>query len=240
MNKTSILVAANTAPMRKELRTALEFERHHVVEAETAGQAMEEIFSARHDLLIVAAGLEGAGSSTLCRTIRLNSDLGIIVLGVEGEPSSSIDALNAGADDYVPSPLVVPELLARVRAILRRVTRSGEDGKPIVLQDRAIDLKSHRIKGPGDREIHLTPKECQVLKHLVANANKLLTHQRLAQSVWQRDAQGEIEYVRIVIKQLRRKLEPDPENPRYIRTERAAGYWFDMPSTETTRAIPAA
>lgn len=238
MNPARIL-ASGSAHTRKELRIALEFERHEVVEVETAAQTIHETNSGRYDLLIMESRVKGAELYQLCATIRAASDLGIIVLGGNSAESSSIDALNAGADDYASAPLVFPELLARVRAILRRVTRTN-DGKPIVLQDRAIDLKSHRIKGPGDREIHLTPKECLVLKHLVSNANKLLTHQSLAQSVWQRDARGEIEYVRIVIKQLRRKLEPDPDNPRYIRTERAAGYWFDMRPVASSLRQPGA
>jgi two-component system KDP operon response regulator KdpE len=234
MKESNILVAGRAAQTRKALRTVLEFERHQVAEAETADRAMEALDSGDYDLLIVEPGLEGLSLLDLCRSVRSQSGLGIIVAG--GDRAGSIEALNAGADDYVPAPLVYPELLARVRAILRRVVRSEEHARPIILEDRAIDLKAHRIKGPGDREIHLTPKECLVLKYLVANANKLLTHQSLAQSVWQRDATGEIEYVRIVIKQLRRKLEPDPENPRYIRTERAAGYWFDLPPAEVSHA----
>jgi len=237
MNPGRILVAGGAAHTRKELRSALEFDRHEVEEAGSAEQTIRLAGSGRYDLLIVDGVIEGFGLHQLCADIRSNSDLGVIVLGSDSAESASIQALNAGADDYVPAPLVIAEILARVRALLRRVVRSGEDGKPIVLQDRAIDLKSHRIKGPGDREIHLTPKECQVLKHLVANANKLLTHQSLAQSVWKRDAGGEMEYVRIVIKQLRRKLEPDPDNPRYIRTERAAGYRFEMPPVDSLSGL---
>jgi two-component system, OmpR family, KDP operon response regulator KdpE len=229
MNPARILVAGSAAHERKDLRAALESERHEAVEVQTADQALQEASSGRYDLLIVHSGLEGFGLYDLCQSIRSKSNLGIIVLGGNSGESDSIGALNAGADDYIPAPLVLAELLARVRAILRRTMQSGEQGVPIILQDREIDLNSHRVKGPGDQEIHLTPKECLVLKHLVANANKLLTHQSLAQTVWQRDARGEIEYVRIVIRQLRRKLEPDPNHPRYIRTERAAGYWFDMP-----------
>jgi len=237
MNPGRILVAGGAANTRKELRSALEFDRHEVDEVENGDQMVHQAGSGRYDLLIVEGMVEAAGLHQLCAAIRSNSDLGIIVLGGDSAESASIHALNAGADDYMPAPLVIAEFLARVRALLRRVVRSGEDGKPILLHDRAIDLKCHRIKGPGDREIHLTPKECQVLKHLVANANKLLTHQSLAQSVWQREAGGEMEYVRIVIKQLRRKLEPDPDNPRYIRTERAAGYRFEMPPVDSLSGL---
>ena len=221
-----ILVASNTLVGRLGLRTALEFEGHQVSDTHSAGQTELETCSGLFDVLILDGCLEGTPPHELCRAIRLKSDLGIIVLNRDDTGQARIDALNAGADDYVPAPFVLAELLARVRAILRRVTRSSKQGRQIVLQDRAIDLRSHKIKGPGGRVVHLTPKEFLVLQHLVAHAGKPLTHQRLAQSVWQRDGRGEVEYVRIVIKQLRRKLEPDPGNPRYIRTERSIGYRF--------------
>ncbi|MBZ5612050.1 MAG: response regulator transcription factor [Acidobacteriia bacterium] len=226
-----IIVASNGAAQRKELRIALELEGHRVTEAETADRTLQETGTGLFQLLLLDSELKGLEPSELCRAIRPKSDLGIIVLAGDDTRQDRIDALNAGADDYVASPFVLPELLARVRAVLRRVTRSSEEGRQIVLEDRAIDLRSHKIKGPGDRVIHLTPKEFLVLKHLVSHANRPLTHQSLAQSVWQRDAGGELEYLRIVIKQLRRKLEPDPDNPQYIRTERSVGYRFDMPPT---------
>ncbi len=225
-----IIVAGSGLQERKELRAALELEGHQVTEAETADQTLEETASRLHHALILTSPFEALKPQELCRTIRLESDLGIILLAGDAGKQNRIDALNAGADDFISVPFVWAEMLARVRAILRRVARDNEESQQIVLQDRAIDLQSHRIKGPGDREIHLTPKEFLVLKHLVSNANKLLTHQSLSQSVWQRDAGGEVEYMRIVIKQLRRKIEPDPDNPRYIRTERAAGYRFHLPS----------
>jgi len=161
--------------------------------------------------------------------VRPQSALGIIVLDHDDAAQAPIDVLNAGADDYVSAPLVWGELLARVRAILRRVRRFGGEPRQIMLEDRAIDLKAHKIKRPNGLVIHLTPKEFLVLRYLVAHANQALTHQRLAQTVWQRDGRGDVEYLRIVIKQLRRKLEPDPVNPRYIRTERSVGYRFQMP-----------
>jgi two-component system KDP operon response regulator KdpE len=225
-----IIVAGSDRQERQELRAALELEGHQITEAETVDRTLEETGSRLHHTLILASEFDGLKPHELCRTIRLESDLGIIVLAGDGARQGRIDALNAGADDFIPVPFVWPELLARVRAILRRVVRDNEQNQQIVLQDRAIDLRSHRIKGPGDREIHLTPKEFLVLKQLISNANKLLTHQSLSQSVWQRDAGGEVEYMRIVIKQLRRKLEPDPDNPRYICTERAAGYRFHLPA----------
>jgi two-component system KDP operon response regulator KdpE len=229
MKTCRILVASSGLEMRKELRSALEFEGHLVVEAVTACQTIEETSSGLHDVLLLDSALDGSGPYELCRAIRPKSDLGIILLSRDHSAQGRIDALNAGADDYVPDRFVFAELLARVRAILRRVTLSAGNRPRIVLGDRAIDFQSHQIQGPGGRIAHLTPKECLVLQHLVSHANKPLTPQSLAQTVWQRDGSGQIEYVRIVVKQLRRKLEPDPENPRYILTQRSVGYQFQMP-----------
>jgi two-component system KDP operon response regulator KdpE len=228
MNTCRILVASTNADKRGELRAALESEGHHVDEAESFDQITQRTCSGLHDVLIVDAGMGGGGFCELCRTIRPRSDLGIIVLAADDTKQGRIDALNAGADDFIPVPFALAELLARVRAILRRVIRPSENGRQIVLQDRAIDLRSHRVKGPGSRVVHLTPKEFLVLQYLVAHADKPMTHQGLAQSIWQRDAGCEIEYLRIVVRQLRRKLEPDPENPRYILTSRSVGYRFEM------------
>ncbi|HXP89013.1 MAG TPA: response regulator transcription factor [Bryobacteraceae bacterium] len=228
MNTCRIVVASSDADGRGELRAALELEGHRLAEAATAIQTIQKACNEPHDVLVMDSIVEGIGAYELCRAIRPKSNLGIIVWGGE-RGTMAIDALNAGADDYIAAPFILAELLARVRALLRRVTRSAERDRQIVLLDRAIDLKSHKIKGPGSHVAHLTPKEFLVLQQLVKHADTSLTHQSLAQSVWQRDGAGEVEYLRIVIKQLRRKLEPDPENPRYIRTERAVGYRFHMP-----------
>jgi two-component system KDP operon response regulator KdpE len=231
MRAGRIIVAGSGSPERQDLRVALEFEGHQVVETETAAQTLEEACSGLYQLLIVASGCGSLEPHELCREIRLKSDLGIIVLGGHDDTRQArIDALNAGADDYVSSPFVLRELLARARAVLRRVSRVDDEGRQILLHDRAIDLKSYKVRGPGSRVSHLTPKEFLLLQCLVAQPNKAFTHQRLAQTVWQRDGGGEVEYLRIVIRQLRRKLEPDPDNPRYILTERSVGYRFDLPA----------
>jgi two-component system, OmpR family, KDP operon response regulator KdpE len=230
MNTGRIIVASNSPQQRLDLRGALELEGHGVVEVATADQALSEACSGLHDVLLMDAAIEGIGPYRLCRGIRRESDLGIIVMHRERTEQGPIDALNAGADDCVPAPFVMAELLARVRAILRRVTRPcGKKSRRIMLHDRAIDLDSHQVKGPDGHVSHLTPKEFLVLQYLVTHANKPRTHQSLAQTVWQRDGNGEVEYVRVVIKQLRRKLEPDPNNPRYILTERSVGYRLHMP-----------
>src|SRR5579863_486002 len=182
-----ILVASKNT----ELRAALELEGNVVSEAVSGAETVRLALTGRYDVLIIDSVGDGIAAHELCRTIRPQSKLGIIVCGGQ-LGSSAIDSLNAGADDYIPAPFVQAELLARVRAISRRLVCPSEQNQQIMLLDRAIDLGSHRIKGPGDREIRLTPKEFQVLEHLISNANKLLTHQSLTKSVWHRDASGEI------------------------------------------------
>jgi len=233
VNGYSVIVASSGLDERRELRSALEFEGYDVAEADTSAQTIQRACNGLHDVLLVDSVIDGVAAHAVCRAIRPRSELGIIVFD-GGRRTNAIDALNAGADDYVAAPFVMAELVARVRAIMRRVTRTG--GKQIVLQDRSIDLETHKIKGPEGRVSHLTPKEFLVLQCLIAQANQPRTHQSLAQTVWQRDGSGEVEYMRIVIRQLRRKLEPDPANPRYILTERSVGYRFHMPAAAAIEA----
>jgi two-component system KDP operon response regulator KdpE len=228
MNVCSIVVASSDAERRGEVRSALELEGHEVAEAWTAPQTIRHACTGPRHLLVMDSAVDGITAEDLCRKIRPQSKLGIIVWG--GKPGiPAIDALNAGADDYIPAPCVLVELQARARAILRRVARAV-DRPPIVLGDRQVDLRSHEIRGPGNGVNHLTPKEAVVLQHLIACMNAPKSAQALAQAIWNRDGSGDLEYVRVVIRQLRRKIEPDPASPRYILTEPSAGYRFQMPS----------
>jgi two-component system KDP operon response regulator KdpE len=232
-----IIVASSNALQRARLQTVLELQGHQVTAAETSDQTLQETCSGLHHVLILDSGFEEIDPYELCRAIRRRSNLGIIVLAGVDTKQGRIDTLNAGADDYLPSPFVLRELLARVRAVLRRVTRPDDEGLRIALRDRMIDLQSHRVSGPGRHVSRLTPKEFCVLQCLVAHPNQTFTHQRLAETVWQRDAEGEIEYLYAVIGQLRRKLETDPDNPRYILTERAVGYRFHLPPAGQTTEV---
>jgi DNA-binding response OmpR family regulator len=229
MRTHRILVASSNLERRRELRTALECEGHQIAEEQDASAIISRIASGACTVLVVDSALEGADVLTLCRTLRAKSNIGIIILSRDDRGQTRIDALNAGADDFLAPGFVLPELLARVRAILRRLA-PPTDGHQLILSDRSINFRSYEIQGPGGRIVHLTPKECLVLRHLVSHANRPLTPQNLARNVWQRDGSGRIEYVRVVVKQLRRKLEPDPDHPRYILTHRSTGYQFQMPA----------
>jgi len=232
-----VIVAGSDSQKRLEVRMTLESEGYDVAETSAPDRTIQEACSGEYDLLILDSAIEGIGSYELCRAIRSKSDLGIIVLRCDERELTGSDVLNAGADDYLPSEFVKGELLARVRAILRRVPRSGVAEELVTLPDRTIDLRSRQVAGPQGRACHLTPKEFLVLKYLLAHANQPRTHQNLAQAVWQRNAEGEVEYVRVVIGQLRRKLEPDPEHPRYLLTERAIGYRLHLPQAGPARRI---
>jgi two-component system KDP operon response regulator KdpE len=224
-----IVLASGNAQHRIELQSALLIDGHRVVEVQDSDQALRIAVRRMHDVLILDSDIEGSSSCELCRSIRSKSDIGIIVVSSDDASQTRIDALNAGADDFVPLPVIAAELLARVRAILRRVSRAGERAQ-IILQDREVDLKSFQVKGPGTSVSHLTPKEFLVLQYLIAQGNKPSPTQTLAQTIWQRDGSGGAEYVRAVIRQLRLKLEPIPANPRYIITDGVAGYRFQMPT----------
>jgi two-component system KDP operon response regulator KdpE len=242
MKAGRILVASNLTERRRDLRRGLEYDGYSVTEVERNGHTLHEALSRKHDLLLMDSDIEGIGAYELCHAIRPESDLGIIILDTGGTREGAIDALNAGADDYLPVPYVLAELQARVRALLRRVSRPHGKRHRIELHDRAIDLSSRKVRGPAGRVSHLTPKEYQVLEFLVKHADQPRTHQSLAQTVWQRDGSGELEYLRVVIKQLRLKLEEDPNHPRYVLTERAIGYRFQTPESSiiASRSAPAA
>lgn len=227
---SSVIVASNAIQLRRDLRAALERDGHSVIEAVTLAEALREIRLSASSLLVLDSGLEGLDGTNACRAIRAESDLGIIALIRDSADQSRIDALNAGADDYLVVPYVVGELLARVRAVFRRTGLGGQAVVRIVLHDRAIDLPSHKVRGPGNSAVHLTPKECSVLKHLVSRQDKLVTKQDLAQAVWNRDGLGDLEYIRVVICALRRKIERDRNHPEYILTEHSAGYRFALPA----------
>jgi DNA-binding response OmpR family regulator len=224
-----ILVASSRASRRRDLLVGLEAERHVVTEACTITQAIDGARCGSHDVLVLDAELEDEDQPAVCRRIREVADVGLIALIAEFNALSCAAALDAGADDYLPERFVPAELNARVRAILRRVRPAGFGGQEVLLGDRTVDLRSHKIRGPGDAIANLTPREFQVLKCLIDRTGQPVAIRDLARQVWQRDGTGDLEYVRIVISQLRGKLERDRNRPAHILTERAGKYSF-MPA----------
>jgi two-component system, OmpR family, KDP operon response regulator KdpE len=220
----NILVVDDEPQIRRVLRSTLAARGYVITDAKTGEEALEWVRKKPPDLVLLDMNMPGMGGVEACREIRRASDAPIIILTVRNAERDKVLALDAGADDYVVKPFGIEELLARIRASLRRY--SPNDALPaFVSKDLAIDFEARQVT-VGDCVVHLTPKEYDVLKYLVANQGKPLTHRRLLQSVWGPDYGEEIENLRVVVNQLRKKIEADPAHPKYIVTEPWVGYRF--------------
>ncbi len=229
MTSAKILVVDDAPQVRRVMRTSLSGQGYTVYEARNGEEALESLRNTPPDLILLDVNMPGMDGLAACREIRRSSAVPIIMLTVREAERDKVAALDAGADDYVVKPFGMPELLARIRAALRRTTQA-EDLPPLVTSDLNIDFAARRV-AVRDRPVHLTPKEFDLLRQLVAGQGKPLSHRRLLQSVWGPDYGDETEYLRVVINQLRKKLEADPAHPRYILTEPWVGYRFEFPRT---------
>jgi two-component system KDP operon response regulator KdpE len=228
MNQSQrILVVDDEAQIARVLRRSLAARGYEVQVAGCGEEALGIFNSWAPDLVITDLSMPNMGGLELCRRIRATSQAPIIVLSVKGEERAKVEALDAGADDYVTKPFGIDELLARVRATLRRAPATA-DQQVKVLQagDFLADLESHSVKARGG-EVHLTPKEYELLVYLIRHPNKVLTHRALLGAVWGGDYVEQTEYLRVFIGQLRKKIEADPAKPRYILTEPWIGYRFN-------------
>ncbi len=233
MSAANILVVDDEPQIRRVMRTTLSSQGYVITEAKTGEEALELMRKERPDLILLDVNLPGMGGLEACREIRRASDAPIIMLTIRNAERDKVAALDAGADDYVVKPFGIEELLARIRAALRRF--SPADAIPaFVSKDLTIDFES-RLMNVRGRAVHLTPKEYDVLKYLVGNQGKPLTHRRLLQAVWGPDYGNETENLRVVINQLRKKIEADPARPKYILTEPWVGYRFQSVSANATR-----
>jgi two-component system KDP operon response regulator KdpE len=210
------------------LRTGLTTRGYEVRVAADGESALDTFNDWHPDLVVTDLSMPNMDGLELCRRLRLISQVPIIVLSVRGEEKTKVEALDAGADDYVTKPFGIEELLARVRAALRRAPSAFEDAAPTVLEtgDFRVDPETRGVTVRG-KDIHLTPKEFELLAHLVRNAGKVLTHRKLLTAIWGGNYAEQTEYLRVFIGQLRKKVEPDPAAPRYILTEPWIGYRFD-------------
>ncbi|HEY6945023.1 MAG TPA: response regulator transcription factor [Candidatus Acidoferrum sp.] len=234
MNAANILVVDDEPQIRRVLRSTLSTQGYVITEAKTGEEALESLRKERPDLVLLDVNMPGMGGVAACREIRRASDAPIIMLTVRNAERDKVAALDAGADDYVVKPFGIEELLARIRSALRRYS-SGDTLPPFVSKDMTIDFEARQVTVRDDN-VHLTPKEYDVLKHLVANQGKPLTHRRLLQAVWGPDYGEETESLRVVINQLRKKLEADPAHPKYILTEPWVGYRFQPPRASAIKS----
>lgn len=234
MNAANILVVDDEPQIRRVLRSTLSTQGYVITDAKTGEEALESLRKERPDLVLLDMNMPGMGGIETCREIRRASDAPIIMLTVRNAERDKVAALDAGADDYVVKPFGIEELLARIRAALRRYA-PGDALPSFESKDLMIDFEARRVT-VRDRDVHLTPKEYDVLKHLVANQGKPLTHRRLLQAVWGPDYGEETESLRVVINQLRKKLEADPARPKYIVTEPWVGYRFQPPRASMAKS----
>jgi two-component system, OmpR family, KDP operon response regulator KdpE len=222
-----ILVVDDEPQITRVLRTSLAAQGYDIRVANNGETALEIMKDWTPDLVITDLAMPNMDGLELCRKLRSGSQVPIIVLSVKSEERTKVKALDLGADDYVTKPFAIGELLARVRANLRRVP-AGEpsSGGVIEVGDFRIDQDAHTVSVRG-REAHLTPKEFDLLVYLARHPGKVLTHRALLTAVWGANSMEQPEYLRVFIGQLRKKLEPEAGSPKYLQTEPWVGYRFD-------------
>jgi two-component system, OmpR family, KDP operon response regulator KdpE len=231
MHTATILVVDDEPQIRRVMRTTLALHGYSVVEARSGEEALARSRDVRPDLILLDVNLPGMSGLETCREIRNTSDAPIIMLTVRNTERDKVQALDAGADDYVVKPFGVDELMARIRAALRRAP-PVEATPPFISDELKIDFEKRFVTLQG-HPIRLTPKELELLRQLVSNSGKAQGHRHLLQTVWGLEYGDEMEYLRVFINQLRNKIEPDPRHPRYIHTDSRIGYRFDPPTSKS-------
>ena len=232
VNSSRILVVDDEPQLRRALRSTLSALGFVVADAESGEAALESVREEKFDLILLDINMPGISGLETCRAIRARSDVSILMLTVRDRPEDKIEALDAGADGYVTKPFDVNELLARIRATLRRAPASAfAESEVLRLDGLEISFRDRQVKVNG-RVKRLTPTEFDLLHYFVTHADSVLPHDKILQAVWGPDYGDEVEYLRVFVNQLRKKIEPDPAHPRYILTEPWLGYRFDMTSLD--------
>lgn len=228
MSAPVVVLIEDESQIRRFVREALEGEGCAVHEAASAAQGVTEAGTRKPDLVILDLGLPDRDGSSVIRDIRTWSGVPILILSARSAEQEKIAALDAGADDYLTKPFGLGELLARVRAMLRRRTRLDElAGNTIRFGDIDVDLARRRVARAGE-DLHLTPIEYRLLTVMIANAGRVMTHRQLLREVWGPSHGESSHYLRVFVGHLRRKLEYDPAQPRHILTEIGVGYRFQL------------
>jgi two-component system KDP operon response regulator KdpE len=221
-----ILVVDDEPQITRVLRTSLSSQGYDIRVANDGETALEIMKDWTPDMVITDLAMPNMGGLELCRRLRSTTQIPIVVLSVRGEEKTKVQALDAGADDYVTKPFGMEELLARVRANLRRTATSDSDEQKVIeAGDLKIDLTAHQVT-LQNKEVHLTPKEFDLLVYLARRPGKVVSHRALLGAIWGGNSTEQVEYLRVFVGQLRKKLEPDATSPRYIVTEPWVGYRF--------------
>jgi len=229
MSAGRILVVDDDPQIRRVMRTTLTGQGYEVDDAKEGEAALDKLRDERFDLVLLDMNMPGMDGLETCRSIRGHSEVAIIMLTVRDTETDKVEALDAGADDYITKPYNMPELLARIRAALRRTPSAHEPTGRVSLGSVEIDFDAREVTAPG-RKVRLTPKEFELLRHMVAHANKTVTHRELLQAVWGPDYGDQVDYLRVFVNQLRKKIEPKPSSPIFLLTEPWVGYRLHVPA----------
>lgn len=225
MSSGRVLVVDDEPKIRRIMRTTLIGSGYEVDDAKTGDEALEKLRDFRPDLVLLDYNMPGMTGLEACKAMRADSNVAIIMLTVRDAESDKVQALDAGADDFVTKPFSTPELLARIRAALRRVPAAHAPER-IEVGKLMIDFGARTVT-LGATTSRLTPKELDLLRYLTQHANQAISHRELLQAVWGPDYGDHVDYLRVFIKNLRKKIEANPENPEYITTEPWVGYRFN-------------
>lgn len=230
MSAGRILVVDDDPQLRRMMRATLTAKGYEVGDARTGEEALEKLRAEPYDLVLLDIHMPVMAGMEACAAIRASSEVAIIMLTVSNSEKDKVQALDAGADDYVTKPFNTPELLARIRAALRRLPQPPDHAglKQLSLHGVELDLSSRQVAARGQTS-RLTAKEFDLLSYLIARPNKTIAHRELLQAVWGPDYGDELEYLRVFVNRLRKKIEPDPSQPQFLVTDAWAGYRFQFP-----------
>lgn len=223
-----ILIVDDEPQIRRVLKVALTDEGYFVADGKSAEESFVKLRQDRFDLVLLDVNMPGMSGLEACRVIRATSDIAVIMLTVRNAEADKVAALDAGADDYVTKPFSMPELLARVRAHLRRAPFSPLGGPKIIrFGDVEINAATRHVSLRG-QDVRFTPKEFDLLYYFATHPNTTIPHGKLLQAIWGPDYSNEIEYLHVFVNQIRKKIERDPSNPRHLITELRVGYRFEL------------
>lgn len=225
MTSHKLLIVDHDLQTRKKLRTSILGHGYNAMEAESAEECLRKLGCEGCDFVLLDLPLPDVDGLELCRRIRTDSDIPIIAVSFRSSEKDKVEAFSAGVDDYITKPFGSQELLARIDAIFRRWSPRDVAPQMLALDNALVNFATHRVSTP-DREVHLTPKEFELLRYMASHAGQILPHRRLLQALWGPDHGDEVQYLRVFVNQLRKKIEADPRNPRHLLTEPWVGYRF--------------
>ena len=226
MSAGRILVVDDEPQIRRIMRTTLTSAGYEIDDARNGEEALEKVRAFRPDLVLLDMNMPGMDGLETCRAIRSGSTVAIIMLTVRDSEQDKVQALDAGADDFVTKPFGTPELMARIRAAMRRLPAPVNAPGKVRVGRLVIDFTARTVSS-GGATTHLTPKELELLRYLTQHANEAVPHRELLQAVWGPDYGDQVEYLRVFIKNLRKKIERNPEAPEFVLTEPWVGYRFN-------------